>query len=902
MADEPRRSGRATKGQHKNLELVQDVPSKKSRKTQPRDRNSKQSAEPTPGPSDEEEEEEEEELIRCICGEYEEEEDIERDMICCDRCSAWQHNDCMGLTFAKGSEPEEYYCEQCKPEDHKDLLEKMARGEKPWEEAARRRQQEIEEKKAAKRKKGKKGKKGGSRPSDVKSQASGPSTPAPAQASPPPATEDPAASGTLQTPAEDNKSPVLPTTPATTDSKPSNTQKRKFEELKEPSTPDLGPKQKQQRISEPKANEKARKASPTQSRKTGSVEPVSRKASIAERSDIVEKPDDIQSDARKKAASHLITVFEDQITGAQKDGTYALPADRQAEDVARNLGLSVEHAMYTHLCNGSGEPNEAYKSQLRTIVFNVKKNPGLRDRLLTGSLAPTALATMRAQDMASEEQQQKDAEIKREAEKQHIIMQEQGPRIRRTHKGEEVIEGDGQAGTSESIFSSTSVHRAAAEADNTATPQSPSGPGRTVANSQQPQEPGVAEKNRKVPTEKLGEMNGDAARSHSPGATNHDNIFPEVPAHLHQPPPTGDKVQADEDIDKLLKDEGTESPPYSPKDFQSSDVWRGTISMNPVAAFASTARHVAGADLSGNIPWSQLVPTTLVVDGRIAVEPASKYLCGLRFSNSTDVSVIAIAPPIPANERSEFDKLFNYFMHRNRYGVVGKHPISAVKDTYIIPIEAGANKQPEFLQLLENNSIEDPLPDQMFLVVFVVKTNDHSSSEQPTPHNGSQDKDHPMVVASPLNSTPLVQYHEQYASPTPATRQGSQITPPLPITGSDPSLSITEPPHSFPQPGHNAAYNNPQQQSQVTPPPQQAHPVPPLFGAAAAAHVLGPHAKSPAIEELLQKAPSADVAQLNIVREIITKNPSAANDYPSLMSAIQQYTSSSQNGQLGPQP
>lgn len=150
--DEPRRSGRATKGQHKNLELPADAPAKKGKVKGQKDKGSKTSAEPTPGPS----EGEEEEIIRCICGEYEEEEDVERDMICCDQCSAWQHNDCMGLTFAKGQEPEQYYCEQCKPENHTALLDRIAKGEKPWEEVAERRLKEAEEKKS-KKKKGKKG-------------------------------------------------------------------------------------------------------------------------------------------------------------------------------------------------------------------------------------------------------------------------------------------------------------------------------------------------------------------------------------------------------------------------------------------------------------------------------------------------------------------------------------------------------------------------------------------------------------------------------------------------------------------------------------------------------------------------------------------------------------------------
>lgn len=698
MADEPRRSGRATKGQHKNLDLVPDVPSKKAKaKSLSKEKSAKPSAEPTPAPS---EEGEEEEIIRCICGEYEEEEDIERDMICCDKCLAWQHNDCMGLTFPKDQAPDEYFCEQCKPENHRELLDKIARGEKPWEEAAQRRQQEIEEKKAAKRKKGKKGgKKGGARASDVRPESSAPSTPAAAS-------ETPVAPSASRLSTDQDKTPA----PAN-DGAAVSAQKRKFDEHKEPLTPDTGPKQKQQRLSEPrKSVEKAIKPSPADSRKP----------SIAEsQPEIVEKPEDITSEGRRKVATYLINVFTDQINVAQKQGTYKLPSGKAVDDVSRPLGLAVEHAMYAALCGGSGEPNDAYRNQLRTITFNVKANSSLRDRLLTGTLTPTTLATMSSQDMASEEQQQKDAEIKRAAEKQHEIMKEQGPRIRRTHKGEELVGGDSQAGTSESIFSSAAAVRRPT-LDESNVPESPTG---TKDRTQPP--PSEHPPKLSGDQQQNVALNGAVHRSHSPGPPTQDAMFPEVPAHLHQPLPIAGMAPADEDIDKLLKDEDVESPPYSPKDYQGSDyVWFGKISMNHVAEFSSSGKYVAGADLSGRIPWRQLAPLTLRIDGRMDVKLASDYLCGLRFSNSTDVTVLAIAAPHIPSERAGFDRVFNYFTERNRYGVVGKHPLPAVKDVYVIPVDAGARQKPEVIELLENNSLDDPLPDRLLLMVFVVRTSD----------------------------------------------------------------------------------------------------------------------------------------------------------------------------------
>lgn len=78
-------------------------------------------------------------------------------MICCDKCAVWQHNECMEIPD-KLPEGEQYFCEQCRPDLHEDLLAKIARGEKPWEERAKQRE---EERSKGRKGRGKKNKRGG---------------------------------------------------------------------------------------------------------------------------------------------------------------------------------------------------------------------------------------------------------------------------------------------------------------------------------------------------------------------------------------------------------------------------------------------------------------------------------------------------------------------------------------------------------------------------------------------------------------------------------------------------------------------------------------------------------------------------------------------------------------------
>lgn len=202
-----------------------------------------------------------------------------------------------------------------------------------------------------------------------------------------------------------------------------------------------------------------------------------------------------------------------------------------------------------------------------------------------------------------------------------------------------------------------------------------------------------------------------------------------------------------------------------------------------------------------------------------------------------------------------------------------------VKDTYIIPVEAGVGKKPEFIELLENNAIEDPTPERLLLCTFVIKST-ATSSAQATP----KDQNPASITASPMAANNA----QSFGSPA------QQQTPyPIPATG-HPAGSHISPTPSF-IPPNLPPYMSPagqQQQYSPPPPPNQASYLPlhsqiPLTGAAAAAQILGPHlSKTPAVEQLLVQVPHVGVPELNVVRDILNRTPDAANDIGVLTKAL----------------
>ncbi|EOO00377.1 hypothetical protein UCRPA7_4136 [Phaeoacremonium minimum UCRPA7] len=589
---EPRRSVRSTKGQHKALDQL-ETPAVDTKK---RGKKGKKAIEKT--------EEPEEEIIRCVCGATEQDEDSGEPWIACDKCGAWQHNVCMGMSVYSEDLPSDYFCEQCKPEDHKELLEGIAKGEKPWE--ARRRAYEEEQAEKKKKKGSKKGKK---RQSDSQD-------------------EPQSSQKSKASPAPEKKAMTSKILTAGT--------KRKDRD---------GSQDK-----DAKATPKMRKVSETK------VMPVPPPYNPPD--DLPDKITELPQ-PRQGPAQALMKSLVVAVNSAEKKKVYS-PADGVSnESRAERLSIAIERAVHdTH-------PNhKEYTAQVRTLTFNLKKNQELCERLLNHTLTPPMLAAMTTEELASEDLQRETAEMKARAEKQSILITEEGPRMRRTHKGDEMVADDNFAIPSDetpSVARRPSVREPLGDlARPSESDQSRDAAAPTVDTTQR-------------------STSGDAMQidtQHSPSANNFDikkvfssvksptaghNRRPSAPAPLSGP---GD----DPDVDRLLEEDGNDSPPYSPSEETDPDVvWRGYLTMPSVANFQATAKYAGGANLARTIglPWSTLIPKRLKVAGRISEENATEYLCGLRYSAPTDIVVASLTPATDAS-KADFDALVNYFVSKKR--------------------------------------------------------------------------------------------------------------------------------------------------------------------------------------------------------------------------------------------
>ena len=442
------------------------------------------------------------------------------------------------------------------------------------------------------------------------------------------------------------------------------------------------------------------------------------------------------ADPRTGVRENVFAKFLEAMKMAQGESPPSAPARDDA--ALATIAADVEARLYAFI-----DPKE-YNAKARTLVFNLKdiRNPGLRAEVLAGVIPADELVRMSPTDLANKDLQ----EMRREREAKigedaFLPDAPEGARVRKTHKGEEVmfdareiledehVTGDGLGHReTPSLAPSDSFHTgvdgdasdasdgdgergptmAAGEPDEGTTPRAPSGsppgtpPGRDGGGDDDDDgEPGGI-----MPSFEQfaagAESDDDDDRAAAPsdpgaGADIGDEDEEYDPAKGFDDD-ADDAAVGDDDTavgdDAALPREPSpapepapaarDDPPRRTRTEREHGEWSGTVRCQGLRDCVVRAVPVGGE----RADFAPLFPASLEIKGRVAFDATHRFIRQVVDKSRTRAVTAAVCGPDPAADNSAFnDKavaaLASQYGKRERCGVA--EPITGVLEVYFIP-------------------------------------------------------------------------------------------------------------------------------------------------------------------------------------------------------------------------
>ncbi|EMR09219.1 hypothetical protein PNEG_02555 [Pneumocystis murina B123] len=718
------------------------------------------------------------ERVRCICKAVNDDGCI---MVQCEQCTTWQHILCMGF-LNEESLPETYFCEKCQPDLYPQLQKDNVQGTVSKIKAMERKANNRSNK-TSQTKKGQENSKETSKKVLSKGHLKKQSNEKSNETTTIIEEVSEEHQKTLDESFEEENSDSKQKTPSpSTSDSDYNSQ----EDQKEPPA-------KVSRLSHDQSFIKAlhgRKTNTTLKHSKQMNPPVLKQTfSHVPIEAPVQKLEELKDVTRKHVSQSFLNIFVEAIKDFVKDGSYVLGTNETPEEVGERFALMIEYSMFKDFSieeKGKYILTPKYKERFRTLHFNLKddKNPQLRARVVLGQIMPKDLVHMTSEEMANSEIQLLAESIRAQSTKNSVLKQSEAPRIRKTHKGEEIIENQEISGFSMQQKIETSIPFSLK-------PQNEPTNDLDESSALSQKHNSIHEKSKTISKTHESDIEKNKIKNDKKEATSKEsfniqdvwsNIESQRTTHISENYPVvqsqeTSRIDFDSDIDRMIDDDNdnANTPPYSPSysAFElniSQPIWLGKLSMASIAEFNATATQVVGATISPTRPWNEILQDKIVIDGRISMDKSTEYLCQQKFSSTKELIVISFKPQ-SKELLSSFEKLYNYFYSRKRYGVI-KPTTSAVKDAYLIPLSP-TDQLPEFIQLMDEIHISnEKRTEKCIFGVFVV--NKISNTVPPVnkipyhPQNTNEWKK--------LNNTPLI--HQGTGIPAPITP-----LPTVPILG-----------------------------------------------------------------------------------------------------------------------
>lgn len=140
---------------------------------------------------------------------------------------------------------------------------------------------------------------------------------------------------------------------------------------------------------------------------------------------------------RKQCTGTLVKVLEPVFAPSAGN---AAAAHTRAEEFAHE----VEAEVFEHFAEPDGQPKQKYLAKIRQLLFNLKNSELLRNRVALGRIPPSKLANLSMDDLLTPEQRAMADSVRAKSLKDSVKQDVDAnqPRIRMTHKGQEVVGED----------------------------------------------------------------------------------------------------------------------------------------------------------------------------------------------------------------------------------------------------------------------------------------------------------------------------------------------------------------------------------------------------------------------------------------------------------------------------
>lgn len=390
---------------------------------------------------------------------------------------------------------------------------------------------------------------------------------------------------------------------------------------------------------------------------------------------------DLEDKVRKSVADALYRMLAKTIVPeAIKNGTLN-KEDIEVDEYSEKISLEIEQALFHQLAMNNKKSNNSdvgskYRDKFRSISFNLKdsKNFDLRNRVVSRQLPASELVAMSNQDMSNPELQKLAQSVKQESIRESVLKveEQQGPRIRKTHKGEEYIEEEEEpANTGDDDYYNSSAAAVIPKSDPTSTDYTTNDNNENNSTN----ETTTNNNDRHHTTMDLGTYSpmGSFAGDDDDDGLNESRI----------------NINSDDDLDEIVygdgnDDDGEKRNTTTPL----HEIWTGEVVFTGITKLVAKSYHVYSTSSKLTYTdWDQIIDMSqpIAIDGRLDKKRAESYLQTVAPSKPLTVYLIQ---PDSGNDEDEanYQTLFDYFHSRDKYGVIVKNQGHNVKDAYLIPI------------------------------------------------------------------------------------------------------------------------------------------------------------------------------------------------------------------------